>query len=719
MDKNKHFYFEIITKEENLFYQRQRQQLTVNQPNQLNEINGNSSTSSSSSSSSAAVATQPKQQQQQQDVNDTNPLNYTNQYEIMNPSNYMQIQKQHYMPHAKMHSLDRFGVQNNNSNNLMPNPVPQRLITAELKHDPHEHLTNDHELSLNETDNEEEDDYHHHNNNKLHNRKTEKLDNPNITPLANPKYAFNNGIQLEFNNTETNNNQDKKYEETSVIDLNELDEEQLEQLKVEEDKQQKEYFNIDNLNRQYCQTLFLYKVRGKKLEETKNLLASYQEDTAKEIRAMKHRLSMAEQEKQSIQTSLDQVHDLCNQYKSETDLNKKTALDLQDKCEKLKHTNRMLEQKLAENEEIIDNLQIQIGEQQKLDTLERVQEQHEHFIQQMRDQYEKDIFQLKEKIGESQSDLSEKQNIIHMLRKQLETSTNNAELASVERADTINRLTKNLTDLQTKYDQDILLSNLSSGKKLNIHNDTNYAKLEECKQEIQRLTNLVDEYEREKMDLHNDLMEKNSKLDQLMEQEEQFQQMKNSLELDIYSKQQHILECEKVIEQMHHSNNQEINNQQNQQIINEYEAQLGELKLRLTNREHEIQKIREMYIDVCNDKNNLQDSMKLQYDTDYELKLKQRVQSTLNDKLEEQKNFLWEKWQTERTSLQDEYRRQCDSYLTELKQTKEQLVSIEKQCDQVRLEKVNVELKANRAESELKDKVLMLEKTVSEINSGK
>ena len=212
----------------------------------------------------------------------------------------------------------------------------------------------------------------------------------------------------------------------------------------------------------YCQAQFLYKVRGKKLEEVTNRFTAYQEDMSREIRAMKHRLYLAEKEKESLQTSVDQSRDLCTQYKSETEQAKKTCGDLQEKFDKLKQTNRMLEQKLNEAEQDVENLQVQIAEQQKLDSLERVQEQHEHFVQQMRDKYEKDLLQLKEKCNDVQTELDDKHEFIHMMRVQLETATKNAEMASVERADTINRLTKSLNDLQTKYDQDILIAGLNN-----------------------------------------------------------------------------------------------------------------------------------------------------------------------------------------------------------------------------------------------------------------
>jgi chromosome segregation ATPase len=178
---------------------------------------------------------------------------------------------------------------------------------------------------------------------------------------------------------------------------------------------------------------------------------------SREMRAMKHRLSLAEKEKESLQISLDQAHDLCTKYKAETEVSKKASLDVQEKIEQLKQTNRMLEQKLLDSEQDIENLHLQINEQQKLDTLERVQQQHEHYIQQLREQYESDLFQFKEKFGESQRELNNKHELIDLLKAQLETASKNAEMAIIERADTINRLTKSLNDLQVKYDQDILL----------------------------------------------------------------------------------------------------------------------------------------------------------------------------------------------------------------------------------------------------------------------
>ena len=222
-----------------------------------------------------------------------------------------------------------------------------------------------------------------------------------------------------------------------LIDLNELDEEQLKQLQTEEKQQQQKFFNIDHLNRLYFQIQFLYKIRGKKLENVSNRFTAYQEDMSREIRDMKHRLYTAEKNKESFQSSLDQAHDLCSKYKSEMELAVKNLAKMQNKAEELK---------------------------QKLNTLERVQEQHEYFIQQLRDQYEKDLMQMRESLGEAQNVLKEKHEVVRLLTMQLEAAGQNAERAAVERADTVNRLTKNLNELQAKYDQDVLLAGYNNNK---------------------------------------------------------------------------------------------------------------------------------------------------------------------------------------------------------------------------------------------------------------
>lgn len=345
---------------------------------------------------------------------DPNDVTHANQ----DMHQYLNLQKQHYVSHNKMHSLERFAA-------------PGTM------HQIHEDISEKNEFR-NSTES-----------------KTNKV------PVA----SFGNGMQIEFTPKDEEkskkNGVNQNFPETSIIDLNELNEEQLQELHDEEQRQQQEYFSIDHLNRLYCQAQFLYKIRGKKLEEVSNRFAAYQEDMSREIRAMKHKLYLVEKEKESVQVSLDQAHDLCNQYKSETDMAKKASADFQEKMEKLRQNNRALEQKLSDQEHEIENLHLQITEQQKMDTLERMQEQHEHFIQQLREQYEKDLFQMKETLSQSKKELEDKHEFIRILRLELDTANKNTEMAQIETAEVVNKLTKNINDLQAKYNQDVIIAGLS------------------------------------------------------------------------------------------------------------------------------------------------------------------------------------------------------------------------------------------------------------------
>jgi chromosome segregation ATPase len=139
------------------------------------------------------------------------------------------------------------------------------------------------------------------------------------------------------------------------------------------------------------------------------------------------------------------------------------------------------------------------------------------------------------------------------------------------------------------------------------------------------------------------------------------------------------------------------------------------LRLKLTNRELELNKTRQMYMDVCNEKNNMQETLKMQYDIDYDMKLRRELDSTVSTKLDEQKSYLKETWLKERSMLADEYKRQIEKSLSDIKLLKDQCETYEKQCDQLRLEKCNAEMRVSRAESELNElneKRQLLEKSV-------
>ena len=108
-------------------------------------------------------------------------------------------------------------------------PQPQRLIPHHHDHHGH-HLANDPDLSLNDTDNEDD----------------ENSPRGELNGAVATKNIPHQLVKMDFNPINVDHNENK---ETSLVDLNELDEAQLKQLQQEEEKQQQEYFNIDHLNR--------------------------------------------------------------------------------------------------------------------------------------------------------------------------------------------------------------------------------------------------------------------------------------------------------------------------------------------------------------------------------------------------------------------------------------------------------------------------------------
>jgi hypothetical protein len=125
-----------------------------------------------------------------------------------NQLNYMNLQQQHYMPHTKLHSMDRFAL---------PNSPPKATVATTAA------VTAAVELSP-----------------------------PGVST---PQQFDKNSRQQKLINMRVSD----PYRETSIIDLNELDEGQLKQLKAEEEKTHEEMYNIDHLNRLYIQAQFLYK----------------------------------------------------------------------------------------------------------------------------------------------------------------------------------------------------------------------------------------------------------------------------------------------------------------------------------------------------------------------------------------------------------------------------------------------------------------------------
>jgi chromosome segregation ATPase len=114
-------------------------------------------------------------------------------------------------------------------------------------------------------------------------------------------------------------------------------------------------------------------------------------------------------------------------------------------------------------------------------------------------------------------------------------------------------------------------------------------------------------------------------------------------------------------------------------------------------------KVREMYIEVCNDKNNLQDTLKLQLDQEYEARLRQQVDRILANKLDEQRNLLADRHSQERITLIGDYKLKLDAQIAEINKTRELLAAAEKDLEISRKERINLESSIEKLNIELNE----------------
>ena len=104
----------------------------------------------------------------------------------------------------------------------------------------------------------------------------------------------------------------------------------------------------------------------------------------------------------------------------------------------------------------------------------------------------------------------------------------------------------------------------------------------------------------------------------------------------------------------------------------------------------------------------------MQYDAEYETKLRRQLEAAVADKLDEQRVRLTAKFADERVQLGDEYRRTCDSNAAEIKTLRDKLSAAERDYNALRLERAELEVRATRGENELKEKLLAAERLAAE-----
>lgn len=99
-----------------------------------------------------------------------------------------------------------------------------------------------------------------------------------------------------------------------------------------EQKEQDQFFDIENyyqpsngemntqLYRQYMQLGILYKARGSKLEQVSNAYTAFKEETEKDIRVLKHQVTLAQEEQSKAENMCAQLTENERRFKEKLNL---------------------------------------------------------------------------------------------------------------------------------------------------------------------------------------------------------------------------------------------------------------------------------------------------------------------------------------------------------------------------------------------------------------
>ncbi|OWF36520.1 trichohyalin-like [Mizuhopecten yessoensis] len=200
--------------------------------------------------------------------------------------------------------------------------------------------------------------------------------------------------------------------------------------------------------RQYSQLQVLYKARGRKLEEITNEYEILKQETSREIRILKHQVSVAKGEQEAATTSLKQVQDLLKESKGDNAqlLGRNKAVETE--VDVLKKSKDEVLKKLHVAESNIESLNQQLLDLGNSESLARARHDHEVVIAGIQRKHQQEVKVANEKIQELHTRISDLSGENKTLRQKLEESYQSAEKAQISRAETINRLTRSLEDSQ-------------------------------------------------------------------------------------------------------------------------------------------------------------------------------------------------------------------------------------------------------------------------------
>ncbi|CAI9738020.1 Hypothetical predicted protein [Octopus vulgaris] len=200
--------------------------------------------------------------------------------------------------------------------------------------------------------------------------------------------------------------------------------------------------------KELVQLQILYKARGRKVDELSQELSNLKKEMEEEVELLQQRVMEVGKERDGTVTSLKMCQDLLQQSKTEVSQLKGQLATSETLAQALTKSKEEVIGKLMSAESAIESLNHQVEELSKSETLERARLQHDSIIEGLQHRYQKEINILNKEIDSLTQNNKSREEEVSMLKRQLNDALKNVENAQINRAETINRLSRTLEESQ-------------------------------------------------------------------------------------------------------------------------------------------------------------------------------------------------------------------------------------------------------------------------------
>ncbi|XP_014664790.1 PREDICTED: centrosomal protein of 152 kDa-like isoform X2 [Priapulus caudatus] len=200
-----------------------------------------------------------------------------------------------------------------------------------------------------------------------------------------------------------------------------------------------------------AQLRILYGARGRRIDELTRQYESLQEESAREVRLLRHKLTMAEDEREGMAESLRNTQQLLQGAGDESNKQHGHIAALESELQNFQSLKQELLEKLQITENTVDSLELQLEELSQSESVARARQQHDQLMDTVTRRHERDMLDVREKLDLLYQQLQLRDEETDRLKGQLGETSKALDQAQLDKAETINRLHRSLEESQRQY----------------------------------------------------------------------------------------------------------------------------------------------------------------------------------------------------------------------------------------------------------------------------